>query len=643
MRKFVTCFTLLMICLPGYLSGQLELAGIFSDHMVIQRAHPINVWGNGEVGSVVKASFNSIDQSSAVDNSGRWKVQFPEMKAGGPFMMKIVNESQEITLTDIYIGDVWVCSGQSNMEWPISLSDGAEEAVKNAADPLIRHFKVEHSYAKEPDDDLVSASWQVSGPETVGQFTAVGYYFAEALRNHIDVPIGLLNTSWGGSRIEAWMSAESLNLDDTDDVIDRYFTKEKKNYELNLKELMNQFPGINAEDSGMSGGKALWAAHSIDESKWSEIKVPGLWESQGYEGFDGIGWYRLHLNIQEVWDNKEVEISLAKIDDSDQVWVNGKKVGGTEQAWNKTRIYTFPSSLLKRGDNVISIKVEDTGGGGGIHGDPDNMYLKIESEMIPLVGNWLFRPGAFLEFRPSNNVHHTPTLLYNKMIYPILNFPIKGVIWYQGESNAGNANDATAYAHQFKDMIMDWRKKWDVGPFPFLYVQLANFMLPSEKPVESNWALLRESQSEALSLTNVGEAVIIDIGEADDIHPRNKKDVGYRLSLDARNLAYDESLVSSGPGYVSHHVENNKVVIEFDQEIVIHDRYGYIKGFAIAGEDGIFKWGRAVANGNKVEIWNVGVHSPRYLRYGWADNPDDLNIYNKEGLPVAPFRIKILK
>jgi sialate O-acetylesterase len=229
------------------------------------------------------------------------------------------------------------------------------------------------------------------------------------------------------------------------------------------------------------------------------------------------------------------------------------------------------------------------------------------------------------------------------MIHPILDFPIKGVLWYQGESNAGNPNDAQAYAHQFKEMILDWRKKWDIGSFPFLYVQLANFRPPSEIPVESNWALLRESQSQALSLPNVGEAVIIDIGEAGDIHPRNKKDVGYRLSLDARNLAYGESVVNSGPVYVSHVVEDNRVVIEFDQDLVIHDRYGYVKGFAISGEDGIFKWGKAVANGNKVEIWSEEVKSPKYLRYGWADNPDDLNIYNKKGLPAAPFRINVLK
>jgi sialate O-acetylesterase len=520
---------LIFITCNGLLYGQFELAGIFSDHMVIQRDLPINVWGNAESGTQVSVTFNNVSYSTQVLVLGMWTIQLPAMKAGGPYNMEVHNGESVISLSDIYIGDVWICSGQSNMEWTVELSDGAEKAKKEANDPLIRHFKVAHSYADEPDYELADGVWEIAGPETVADFTAVGYYFATELREHARVPVGLINTSWGGSRIEAWMSKDALGIENPGSIIDQYYENEKRQYELVFNDMKQKFPGLSTDDKGLSGEEPVWARTDLQEDQWVEMTLPGIWESQGYNGFDGVGWYRKRFKIAQISENVEVEISLAKIDDSDQVWVNGIKVGGLEKAWDKNRNYTFPGSYLHEGDNVIAIRVEDTGGGGGVHGNAGDMYLKMGTDIMPLSGEWLFRPGAILGFTPRNNVHHTPTMLYNKMIHPLISFPIKGAIWYQGESNAGNAEDATMYADQFKSMIKDWRYKWGIGSFPFIYVQLANFMTPPKDPAESNWAILRESQTQALSLENVGEAVIIDIGEADDIHPGNKKDVGYRL------------------------------------------------------------------------------------------------------------------
>ena len=332
-------------------------------------------------------------------------------------------------------------------------------------------------------------------------------------------------------------------------------------------------------------------------------------------------------------------MGLAKIDDSDKVWVNGTLVGEMNQAYNEVRNYQVSADLLKAGENLIAIRVEDTGGGGGIYGDPELMSIRSGAFQESLAGEWKYKVGEYRETVARQ--HQTPTMLYNHMIYPMLGYAIKGVIWYQGESNAGGQR-AFTYRKQFPDMIQDWRQKWGQGDFPFLFVQLANFRPPQADPGDSDWAVLRESQSKTLASTpKTTQAVIIDIGEADDIHPRNKKDVGYRLALGARKIAYGEDLVFSGPVYNSHEVQGNKVVLQFDHigsGLVAKDKYGYLKGFAVAGPDQQFHWAQARIVEEQVVVWSDKVPSPQAVRYAWADNPDDANLYNSEGLPASPFR-----
>lgn len=571
------------------------------------------------------------------DLDGNWLITLPASPAGGPYQMEVSSGNERLSISDLVIGDVWLCSGQSNMEWTVANSDRPDEAKSNASDALIRHFKVPHTTSTKPDNHIEGGPWEVTGPETVEDFTAVGYYFAQTLRSHQDVPIGLLNSSWGGSRIEPWMSAEALNMNDPITYLENFEQEQAKAAAKQLKELQKKFPGLDEQDAGMKDDIPLWAAIKWEDHDWQRIEVPGLWEGQGYQGVDGIGWYRNYFELSKDEAKAEISINVSRIDDSDKVWINGHFVGGMEQAYNKLRSYAVNPDFLKEGKNTIAIRVEDTGGGGGIHGSADNAFINTSTRKISLAGKWRFKLGALKAYQTGTSANHVPMLLYNKMIHPLLKFPIKGVIWYQGESNAGSEEDATRYADLFQTMIKQWRDDWNID-FPFLFVQLANFMAPDAQPQQSNWALLRESQSAATALPKVGEAIIIDIGEADDIHPRNKQDVGWRLAQAARKLAYGEDVVYHGPVYQGHSADDRHLRIQFDQKLKVKNKYGYVNGFAIAGSDGKFKWAKAIVKGDQVTVWHEAVRNPKHVRYAWGNNPDDVNLYNEQGMPVRPFR-----
>ena len=629
---------ILAVCcfIPAY--SQLTVSALFTDHMVVQRDHPINIWGKASPGQSVSVNVSGNSRTSKADMDGHWMVTFPATPAGGPYQMKITSGGESISFADIFVGDVWLCSGQSNMEWTVQKSNDPDKAIMNATDAMIRHFKVPHTTANAPDEELEGGPWQINNTETVSDFTAVGYYFAQTLRKHQDVPIGLLNSSWGGSRIEPWMSAEALEMKDPETYLENYENAQQKEMVERLKQLQKKFPGLRDKDQGMRMGKPIWHAESIEDSNWERIEVPAQWEDQGYQGVDGIAWYRNIFELNKMESTADIMLHLAKIDDSDQVWVNGQYVGGMESAYATLREYKVDSDLIKQGKNTIAIRVEDTGGGGGIYGEVSDVFIRTAQRKISLAGKWRFKLGALKAYQTNSSANHIPMLLYNKMIHPVLNFPIKGVIWYQGESNAGNDADASKYESLFKTMIEQWRSDWGIGDFPFLFVQLANYRAADGEPKDSPWALLRESQSSATLLPNVGEAVIIDIGEADDIHPRNKQDVGWRLAQAARKLAYGEDVVYHGPVYQNHTKDGKHIRLEFDQDLVVKDKYGYVKGFAIAGSDGKFRWAKAIANGNKITVWNDNINNPQHVRYAWGDNPDDVNLYNKEGMPARPFR-----
>ena len=636
----------LLTVAPTAASAQLRLSRLVGDHMVLQRDVAVPVWGWARVGDTVRVAFGGSSYDAVANPDGAWRVTLPAMPAGGPHEMTVAAGGSRLRVRDILVGDVWVASGQSNMEWPVAEARDAAREIAAAGDTRVRHVKVPQSWAAQPEDSLAGGEWTVADPAHVGAFSAVGYFFARDLRRHVDVPIGILNTSWGGSRIEPWMSREALRLDPAalDEVMRRERAAEQEARDALRARVGGELP---ARDPGLVNGRAVWASPALDDAAWATIPVPGVWEQAGYAGMDGVAWYRTTFELTAAEARAGVRLGLGQIDDADVTWVNGREVGRTS-GWNVPRVYDVPAVALRPGRNVVAVRVEDTGGGGGVHGDPGLFYVEARGGRAtrrPLDGAWRFRVGA-VELRPDGQrINKLPTLLYNKMVHPLLPYPIRGVLWYQGESNADRLEDAAAYRATFPALIADWRARW-ASPrrdFPFLWVQLANFMAADAEPAErSAWATLRESQGAALRLPNTAQVVAIDLGEAGDIHPRNKQDVGARLALAARKVAYGHDVVHSGPVYRRHEVRDGRVVIEFDHVgggLAVGRRGGgSLRGFAVAGADRRFVWADARIEGDRVVVRSDRVAEPVAVRYAWGDNPDAASLYNAAGLPAAPFR-----
>lgn len=635
-RPFVC--VLLLGLVPALARAELGLSPLFSDGVVLQREKPIVVWGVADREAQVTVTFEGTVASSRAAEDGRWRVELPGRPAGGPFEMTVTTDTETRFVRDILIGDVWVCSGQSNMEWVVADSMNASAEIALASDPTIRHFKVPRSWAAAPQSELAGGSWTSAAPGHVGAFSAVGYFFARELRRHVDVPIGLLNATWGGSRIEAWMSAEALEMDGGDMAA---VLEQEKVYEREVRAAIAERVGsIPEQDQGMVDGRPVWADPDLQDSAWEPIPVPSSWEAVGYPGMDGVGWYRTSISLSPAEAAAGIALGLGAIDDSDITRVNGHEVGRMEMAWNQPRLYEVPPEVLRSGKNVVAIRVEDTGGGGGIQGQPGQLFWESGGVRRSLAGDWKFRVGYFT-VDLEDHKREVPTVLYNHMVHPLLRFPVRGVLWYQGESNAG-PDDAFVYRDLFARMIRQWRLGWGVAELPFLFVQLAGFMEPAVEPRESSWALLRESQAAALELAATAQVLAIDLGDAFDVHPLNKQAVGYRLALAARHVAYGQELVFSGPVYAGHEIKGSRVILSFDHlgsGLVASEPAGArLRGFAIAGEDRHFVWANATIEGDRVIVWHADVTEPVAVRFGWADNPEGANLQNREGLPAASFR-----
>jgi len=622
----------LVVALPLESHAQVRLSRLFGDGLVLQRDAHVPIWGWVDPGDQVVVTLQGVDYSAVADSSGAWMVRLSPLMPGGPHVMTVRSGGVALHVRDILVGDVWLASGQSNMEWVVA--DAAGTATEDAG---IRHFKVPRSWAYQEEDSLAGGGWERAEADRVGTFTAVGYYFARELREHVGVPVGVINSSWGGSRIEPWMSRDALGLDEAD--VDRIRAAELARQAAIRERVQARIGMVPDEDAGLIDGVARWAAPDLDDSDWFSVPVPSNWEAAGFEGMDGVAWYRTRFELSEEDIERGVKLGLGMIDDSDITWVNGVEVGRMDNAWNRARLYDVPSRALQAGVNVIGVRVEDFQGGGGIAGPQETVFIDVGGERRPLPDEWRFMVGR-VSIDSDGNKNQVPTLLWNKMIHPLLPFPIKGFIWYQGESNADRMPDAQAYAELFADMIRSWRDKWQQGDLPFLWAQLANFRAANDDPsAESNWAVLREAQSAALTLPNTGQAILIDIGEADDIHPRNKQNVGRRLALAARKFAYGEDVVYSGPTFRECEFRDGRATISFDHVgSGLVARGGGLRGFAVAGTDGRFVWADARIDGDRVVVWSDSVSEPAAVRYAWADNPEAANLYNVEGLPAGPFR-----
>lgn len=469
-RRFVWLFSLMVFAFVA--KAELIMPKIFADHMVLQRDLDIPVWGWADARERIQVVFQGKTYTARADQDGKWQLKMAPSQAGGPFRLEVKGKKESKTFQDVLVGDVWLLGGQSNMEWALKNTNNGEDSIAVANFPQIRLFEVGRNLSLTPINDVPEARWSLCTPESVTNFSAIGYYFGKNVHLDKGIPVGLLDINWGGTLSEAWTSGDALGSHD------------------DFKERIADFRAGKATDFD------------------PEEKRPNSW----------------------------------------------------------------------------------------------------------------------------------PTSLFYGMLEPVIPFGIKGALWYQGESNAPKAYQ---YREIFPLMIEDWRKHWGQGDFPFLWVQLANFKAAKDEPDESDWAELREAQTMTLSLPNTAQAVIIDKGEADDIHPRDKWTVAKRLTVAAEKIAYGKDVVYSGPVYRSMNKEGNQLRLSFDHigsGLEVKDKYGYVKGFAVAGADKKFRWVKGVQDGNDVVLDVSGISNPSAVRYGWADNPDDLNVYNKEGLPLNPFR-----
>lgn len=628
--------------------AQVKMGSPFSEHMVLQRNKPVVLWGTASPGEKISLSLGTNKAQTKAEKSGKWKATLPALPAGGPYTLTVQGKDR-IEWKDILVGDVWVASGQSNMEWKLSqpVRNNARE-IADANYPTLRFLEVQNTPAFAPQDTFATPGWKVCTPENAPNFSAVGYFFARHVSRQYNIPVGIVMCEWGGTPAEAWTSEQALATfpNYTPDLAEQKKTKPYEEYLKEFKEQIRQWnEAVRAKDLGSKPENGFyWQQPAYKPGKeWLPMILPGIWESKGLPGFDGIVWFRKEVELPMEPKGNDSYIKLAKIDDLDSVWINGVKVGGNDQ-WDRVRSYKIPENVLVKGKNTIVVKVMDQQGDGGIYGNSEDMMLWVDGSPFPLKGEWLYRVGCDNQGIPKrpgpNKNQNRPSTLFNGMLHPLIGLPITGAIWYQGESNAYRAYE---YRRLFPTMITDWRKRWAQGDFPFLFVQLASYRQADSIPVESDWAELREAQTMTLSLPNTGMATTVDIGDANNIHPVNKQDVGYRLFLQARKVAYGEKdVVASGPTYQGMKVEGGKIKISFANlgaGLKVKDKYGYVRGFAVAAADKKFRNASAEQVGNEVHIRiPEGMDTPVAVRYAWANNPEEANLFNSAGLPAVPFR-----
>ena len=631
--------TLLLILLAGSLSAQVKLSPIFSNNMVLQQGMEIPVWGWALPGEKVTVTLEKGKASVKANKEGKWSLKLPAMNYGGPFTMTITGKNR-LTIENIMIGEVWVCSGQSNMEFYLVNSNNGDAAVAAAEYPQIRLFSVKKRISQKPQEQLEEGEWLPCSPGSSPRFSAVGYFFGKALYEKLKVPIGLINTSWGGTIAETWISTEMISENpDFAKQMDQLKKIDLDDYARTIEqEVKARVGSTSTVDLGMEGGVPVWAAPEFDDTSWKTMKLPGYIENNGLEGVDGIIWFRKEVEVSDAEAGKPATLSLAKINDSDNTYLNGTLIGSNKLIAERSRVYKVAAGLLKSGKNIITVQVEDIGGMGGIYGDSTALKLECSDRTISLSSKWKYKVGL-VKYNAVLSPNSYPTLLYNGMIQALIPYGIRGAIWYQGEGNSGRAKQ---YQRVFPDLIKDWRNHWKQGDFPFLFVQLASFMRVDSVPQESTWAELREAQSMTLALPNTGMAVTTDVGDAVNIHPTDKQTVGKRLALSALKVAYKQDLICTGPIYKSMTVSGNKVTLTFEETgdgLKIKDKYGYVKGFAVAGEDHKFYWANGKVTGkNTLEVSSPEVKNPVAVRFAWGNNPDDANLYNSADLPASPFR-----
>ncbi|NUN97137.1 MAG: 9-O-acetylesterase [Candidatus Omnitrophica bacterium] len=642
---------------PRPLSSTPRLSGMFSDHMVLQRDSVIPVWGWACPGEKVTATLGGAERSAVGAADGAWRVDFPPMPAGGPHELTVAGQGS-VHLRDILIGDVWICAGQSNMEMHLRPGPdavyNAEQEVASANYPEIRLLTIPRAASFEPQADLDTEGWLVCSPENVLTFSAAGYFFGREVQQHLGVPIGLINASKGSSPAEAWTSAEALGLlpayKEIIEALPRQIEESRAAAPEYYRHLAEWEALLESRDSGQEGGRPAWAAPNLEDNAWSAMTVPEYWESAGFPDFDGVMWFRKEIFVPSRWVGHPLELGLCTINDMDRTYFNGVEVGRFEKTagWTAPRVYEVSTEHVRTGANTVAVRVYDVGNKGGLCGSAADLWVRVAGDpqgaSVSLAGRWRLKPGLDLKALPPKPIpppllegnHRTPSALFNAMVAPMIPYGIRGVIWYQGESNISRAEE---YADLFPALIRDWRARWGQGAFPFLYVQLASVGPVNDLPIDDSMSRLREAQAKTLALPNTAMAVTIDIGDPLLGHPRNKQEVGRRLAFAARRVAYGEEIVAWGPLYEGMSKEGKAIRIRFESigGCLRTSDGGPLRGFAIAGSDGRFVWAEARIEGDSVVVGSEEIADPVAVRYAWSANPP-ANLINAEGFPAGPFR-----
>ncbi|MGN6354369.1 MAG: sialate O-acetylesterase [Parafilimonas sp.] len=632
--KYRNKFFLFILFLIAFIHAKanVQLPVLFQSNMVLQRDKPCNIWGTADNNEAITISFNQATYNTTALN-GKWKITLPAKDAGGPYQI-IIKGKNTVELNNVLFGDVWICGGQSNMQFAVKdANPKPDTAAFN--NNQIRLFTVGIGTDFVPQDTIKSGSWKIANTRDVNGFTAVGFFFGSYLQQHLNIPIGLISDNLGATAIEEWMSNSAIQqFPQFDKFYNTYLAPHKS-----IQQMNDDFEKIKSswekkyylkDDPGLT---QQWYKPETDISDWKTMNQPSHWEGNELKDYDGSVWFRKSYDSfpKDFFGN--ANINLGQVDDYHICWVNGVKVGEAYGNMNMTS-FKIPDSIIKPKNNIVVVRVFDAGGKGGMY----NMFWSPY-----WAGEWKYKKGVQIDAskfkKPlvaNTYIFGTPTVLYNANIAPLTQLSIKGFIWYQGEANAGRAEE---YKQLLPAMITDWRRQFNQGDLPFLIVQLPNLGKEPVRPENSDWAELREAQAAALSLPNTGMAVTIDVGEADNLHPHNKLAVGNRLAITALNIVYHTDSIEVSPHYKNMQVADDSIIITFDNNIICKDKHGYVRGFAIAGSDSVFHWAKAyIKNESSVVVYSMNIQNPIAVRYLWSGQPGDIDLYNKNGLPVAPFR-----
>lgn len=638
MRIPILCFLIFIKAQTVF--SQLSVAKIFNHHMVLQRGQVIPVWGSAPVGKSITVRLNQTIQKTTADAMGNWKLVLPIMQAGGPYQMTVATEQQQFDFTDIMVGEVWVCSGQSNMDWTLKDAFQFREERANLPLPDIRQFYVPREVSIKPNTDLTNGKWDLAHPDHIGDFSAVGYFFAKAIWEKLHVTIGLVNASWGGSQIEGWISQKDmLSSNELSNYAKRFPSDWDKADTLLKEKLLKSL----TQKSGSLPSTDLAEILTSDSTKfqsWLKYAPPSQWDWQGIWAFRGAGFMQRVIDVNAVEQEKASVLSLGENDGTFELYINGKLFKKGEG--RSDRLINMPAGIWKTGKNILllhqAVQKDPSWFGNGFYGEASKLYLKFDAEPISLAGEgWRMMPDFKIPWYYVHAQNNAGSIIYNGMIHPLIPFAIKGVLWYQGESNADRAFQ---YRTSFPLLINSWRKDWK-SEFPFYFVQLSSFGKFPNSNQGSEWAELREAQSMTLALPNTGMAVTTDIGNPENIHPKNKADVGKRLAAIALAKTYGMDLPYSGPVFDKMIIKDDKAILSFKElagGLRAKDKYGYLMGFEMAGSDKQFHYAKARIEGDQVLVWSDSVMHPVAVRYAWTDAPIDANLFNKAGFPAAPFR-----